>query len=80
MFLFFFCVKVGDICIRDEDEVATKGVGARNERHLCAINYNVRTGIEIVVGLLDNIMAGMKIPAGEEGSSQGYYLKGEDRK
>lgn len=54
-------------------------MGARNERHLCAVNYNVRPGVEIVQGLLDIIMIAMKIPYNEEGRGEGYYLQGEDR-
>lgn len=66
--------------MKDSDAVATKGVGARNVRQLCAINYNVRGGVEIVQGLLDNIMLALKIPYSEEGSQEGYYLVGTDCK
>lgn len=65
--------------VRDPSSAKTKGVGARNERHLCVVNYNVRGGVEVVQGLLDNIMVALKVPFAPEGGSEGYYLKEKDR-
>lgn len=64
--------------VKDSCSIATQGTGARNRRHLCAINYNVRAGMEVVQGLLDNIMIALKVPYTEEGSLKGYYLEGKD--
>ncbi|XP_071518478.1 phenylalanine--tRNA ligase beta subunit [Panulirus ornatus] len=70
--------EVSDVVIRDGCPSATRGTGARNQRHLCAINYNVKPGIEIVQGLLDNIMIALKVPFATDNSLKGYYLEGED--
>lgn len=66
--------------VRDPSSAKTQGVGARNERHLCVVNYNVRAGIEVVQGLLDNVMVALRVPFAPEGGSEGYYLKEKDRK
>lgn len=71
-------MQVADVVVKDSCPIATQGTGARNKRHLCAINYNVRAGMEVVQGLLDNIMIALKVPFTEEGSLQGYYLEGKD--
>ncbi|KAK7074494.1 hypothetical protein SK128_019460 [Halocaridina rubra] len=70
--------EVSDVVVKDNSSETTRGVGARNERHLCAVNYNVRAGIEIVQGLLDNIMIALKVHFSEENDSSGYYLEGKD--
>ncbi|XP_042217448.1 phenylalanine--tRNA ligase beta subunit-like [Homarus americanus] len=70
--------EVADVVFRDSCPTTTRGTGARNERHLCAINYNVKAGIEIVQGLLDNIMIALKVPFTPDNSAQGYYLEGKD--
>uniref|UniRef100_A0A2P2I5K4 Phenylalanine--tRNA ligase beta subunit n=1 Tax=Hirondellea gigas TaxID=1518452 RepID=A0A2P2I5K4_9CRUS len=70
--------EVSDIGVRDSRESATRGTGARNERHLCALNYNVRAGVEVVQGLLDNIMLALKIPYNEDADGVGYWLEGKD--
>ncbi|KAB7504331.1 Phenylalanine--tRNA ligase beta subunit, partial [Armadillidium nasatum] len=67
-----------DVVVKDKDPEATKGVGARNERHLCAINYNVRGNVEIVQGLLDNVMLALKIPFSVDGVEESYHLEGKD--
>ncbi|KAB7496385.1 Phenylalanine--tRNA ligase beta subunit, partial [Armadillidium nasatum] len=69
---------VSDVVVKDKDPEATKGVGARNERHLCAINYNVRGNVEIVQGLLDNVMLALKIPFSVDGVEESYHLEGKD--
>ncbi|KAL7632225.1 UNVERIFIED_CONTAM: hypothetical protein RMT77_017441 [Armadillidium vulgare] len=70
--------EVSDVVVKDEDPESTKGVGARNERHLCAINYNVRGNVEIVQGLLDNVMLALKIPFSVDGVEGSYHLEGKD--
>ena len=44
--------EIADVVVKD----ASKDVGARNERKLCAVNYNKTPGFETVHGLLDRIM------------------------
>uniref|UniRef100_A0A0P4W7L9 Phenylalanine--tRNA ligase beta subunit n=1 Tax=Scylla olivacea TaxID=85551 RepID=A0A0P4W7L9_SCYOL len=70
--------EVADVVVKDSCPIATRGTGARNKRHLCAINYNVKAGMEVVQGLLDNIMVALKVPFTEDGSTKGYYLEGKD--
>ena len=48
-------------------------VGARNERHMCAVNYNKSSGFEVIHGLLDRIMQLMEIPPAD--GNKGYYIK-----
>lgn len=73
-----FILQVSDVVVKDSCPSATGGTGARNQRHLCAINYNVKAGIEIVQGLLDNIMIALKVPFAADNSLKGYYLEGKD--
>lgn len=51
-------------------------VGARNERWMCAVNYNKSSGFEIVKGLLDRVMQLMEIPF--QKGSDGYYIEACD--
>ena len=53
-------------------------VGARNERHLCAIFYNKNSGFEVIHGLLDRIMQLLDIAPTKDGS--GYFIKQCDGK
>ena len=64
--------------VKDSCPIVTGGTGARNRRHLCAINYNVKAGMEVIQGLLDNIMIALKVPFTEDGAMKGYYLEGTD--
>jgi len=70
--------EVSDIVLPESEPSLSRGTGARNERHLVAINYNVRAGMEIVQGLLDNIMVGLRVPFTEDEGPKGYYLQGND--
>ncbi|KAA0194747.1 hypothetical protein HAZT_HAZT010002 [Hyalella azteca] len=70
--------EISDVCLRDNRASHTRGTGARNERHLCAINYNVRAGVEVLQGLLDHVMLALKVPFNEEAQGQGYWLEGKD--
>jgi len=70
--------EVSDIVLPESNPLLSRGTGARNERHLVAVNYNVRAGMEIVQGLLDNIMVGLKVPFTEDEDTKGYYLMGHD--
>lgn len=66
--------EISDVVFKDSN----KDVGARNERHLCAVNYNKSSGFEIIHGLLDRIMQLLEIPPTQDGN--GYYIKAsEDR-
>nr|XP_022336972.1 phenylalanine--tRNA ligase beta subunit-like [Crassostrea virginica] len=64
--------EISDIVLRD----SSKDVGARNERWMCAVNFNKSSGFEIVKGLLDRVMQLMEIPFGKE--NNGYYIQACD--
>lgn len=49
-------------------------VGARNERHFCAVYYNKNSGFEVVHGLLDRVMQLLNVPFMNDGQSGGYSL------
>ncbi|XP_065842811.1 phenylalanine--tRNA ligase beta subunit-like [Oscarella lobularis] len=55
-------------------QVNTKDVGARNERWLCAVNYNRAPGFEVVHGLLDRIMELLEVSPRSGENETGYYL------
>lgn len=57
-------------------------VGARNERHICALYYGKTPGFEIVHGLMDRLMQMLNIPFSEK-SGNTYQIKatnGENKK
>lgn len=66
--------EISDVVLKD----GTKDVGARNERHLCAVNYSKSPGFETVHGLLDRVMQLLEVPPTSQGNSSGYYLRGAD--
>ena len=51
-------------------------MGARNERRLCAVNYNKSPGFEVIHGLLDRVMQLLEVPPG--GGDAGYCLKASE--
>lgn len=61
--------EISDVVIKDDGSE----VGARNERHICAVNCNKNAGFEVVHGLLDKIMLLLEVPWSK--SDSGYYLK-----
>ena len=67
--------EISDVVIRDP----TNEVGAKNERRICALNYNKSPGFETVHGLLDRIMQLLEVPlAKSKDSFDGYRLNGMD--
>ncbi|ROT72894.1 hypothetical protein C7M84_008703 [Penaeus vannamei] len=70
--------EVSDIVLRNKCAATTRGTGARNHRFLCAVNYNVRGGMEVIQGLLDNIMIALKVPFADQDNARGYTLEGKD--
>ena len=66
--------EISDVVLKDR----VKDVGAKNERHLCALNYNKHSGFETVHGLLDRVMQLLEVPPVAQGEAVGYYLKGSD--
>ena len=40
-------------------------VGARNERHLCAVDYNKTSGFQVIHGLLDRVMQQLGVAMGK---------------
>lgn len=61
--------EVSDCMFKDE----SKDVGARNQRQLCAVNYNTSSGFEVIHGLLDRIMQLMDVKPATD--STGYCIK-----
>lgn len=59
------------------DILTVPEVGARNERHFCAVNYNKSSGFEIIHGLLDRFMQLLQIPFNRD---TGYYIRSCDGK
>ncbi|XP_043252421.1 phenylalanine--tRNA ligase beta subunit-like isoform X1 [Colletes gigas] len=66
--------EVSDVILRDN----TTEVGARNNRHLCALYCNKSDGFEIIHGLLDRILHVLEIPWSVGENSDGYYLLAVD--
>nr|KAG5691848.1 hypothetical protein BaRGS_033452 [Batillaria attramentaria] len=58
------------------DHLMPCDVGARNERRLCAVNYNKSPGFEVIHGLLDRVMQLLEVPPG--GGDAGYHLRASD--
>ncbi|XP_059141902.1 phenylalanine--tRNA ligase beta subunit-like [Physella acuta] len=63
--------EISDVIYQDP----SKDVGARNERRLCAINYNRSSDFEVIHGLLDRVMQLLQVPFGGAG---GYTLEAGD--
>lgn len=68
--------EVSDVVIRDNETE----VGARNERHLCALYCNKSAGFEIIHGLLDRVMNQLEISWDINKDNSGYYLRAADGK
>ena len=66
--------EISDVVLKD----LTKDVGAKNQRQLCALNYDKKPGFETVHGLLDRVMQLLEVPPVSQGDCKGYYLKGSD--
>lgn len=54
-------------------------VGARNERHVCALYYGKTPGFEIVHGLMDRVMQMLGIQFSTENGNT-YQIKASDGK
>jgi len=63
--------EMGDIVRQDP----TKDVGCRNERRLCAVNYNRSSEFEVIHGLLDRVMQLLEVPFGGD---DGYHLEADN--
>ena len=50
-------------------------MGSRNERRLCAVNYNRSSEFEVIHGLLDRVMQLLEVPFGGE---DGYHLEADN--
>lgn len=61
--------EISDVVYKDK----STDVGARNERRLCAVNYNKTSGFEVVKGLLDRLMMLLEIPFAND--KKGYYIR-----
>jgi phenylalanyl-tRNA synthetase beta chain len=60
--------EISDVVVKD----STAEVGARNERHVCAVNCNKNAGFEVVHGILDRVMQVLEVPWDK---ANGYSLK-----
>ena len=49
---------MSDVVVKD----AESEVGARNIRHLCAVNYDKTPGFELVHGVLERLMQLLEVP------------------
>lgn len=54
---------------------ATKTVGARNERHLCAVIYDKLASFAEMNGVLDEVLKLLEVPSEPDGGNCGYYLR-----
>lgn len=54
---------------------SSSDTGAKNERRLCAVNYNKSPGFEVIHGLLDRVMQLLEIPFSSNKESNGYCLR-----
>ncbi|XP_055863997.1 phenylalanine--tRNA ligase beta subunit-like [Biomphalaria glabrata] len=63
--------EISDVIYQDP----SKDVGARNERRLCAVNYNRSSEFEVIHGLLDRVMQLVEVPFG---GPMGYELESGD--
>ncbi|XP_031845222.1 phenylalanine--tRNA ligase beta subunit [Nomia melanderi] len=63
--------EVSDIVLKD----STMEVGARNNRHLCAVYCNKSDGFEIIHGLLDRVLQVLEIPWSVNENDNGYWLR-----
>lgn len=65
--------EISDVVLKD----ATKDVGAKNQRNLCALNYDKSPRFEVIHGLLDRLMQLLEVPpASSPNDPDGYYLRG----
>ncbi|XP_065841069.1 phenylalanine--tRNA ligase beta subunit-like isoform X2 [Oscarella lobularis] len=64
--------ETSDVVFKDSQ----KDVGARNERHVCAVHYDKSPGFEVIHGLLDRIMQLLEIKPSDD--DEGYYLRASD--
>jgi len=66
--------EISDVVLKDP----SKDVGAKNQRNLCAVNYDQSPKFEVIHGLLDRVMQLLEIPSVPVGDVTGYYLQGCD--
>jgi len=64
--------EISDVVLRDP----SKDVGAKNQRNLCALNYDKKPEFEVIHGLLDRLMQLLEVPPSSgPGSPDGYHLR-----
>ncbi|XP_062505124.1 phenylalanine--tRNA ligase beta subunit-like [Corticium candelabrum] len=64
--------EISDVVFTD----TSRDVGAKNERRLCAVNYNKTPGFEVIHGLLDRVMQLLEVAPSKD--SKGYHLRAKD--
>lgn len=72
--IWLFCINN----LRIYEKIFFIDVGARNERHICAVYCNKNSGFEIIHGLLDRLMQLLEIPWDLQKCGMGYHLKSCD--
>lgn len=68
--------QIADVVLQDPKHE----IGARNERHLCAVYCGMSSGFEIIHGLLDRVMQMMNVPLATAGSNSGYSIAPSESK
>ncbi|KOC68937.1 putative phenylalanine--tRNA ligase beta subunit [Habropoda laboriosa] len=66
--------EVSDVILKDSNVE----VGARNNRHICAVYCNKSDGFEIIHGLLDRMLQVLEVPWNANKNEHGYYLRAVD--
>ena len=67
--------EVSDVCLLD----TSKDVGARNERHICALYSSTTSGFEQIHGVMDKVMQACGVPPAPKGKpEEGYSIQEGD--
>jgi phenylalanyl-tRNA synthetase beta chain len=66
--------QIADVVLID----GNNGIGARNERRLCAVINNQSSGFEIIHGLVDRVMQMLAVPLVPVGQEGEYYIMPSD--
>lgn len=66
--------EVSDVVFSNKEEE----VGAKNERHLCAVYCSKASGFEVIHGLLDKIMTALSVKRDSQKTGIGYSIRASD--
>jgi phenylalanyl-tRNA synthetase beta chain len=62
--------EISDVVVKNE----TSEIGCSNRRHLCLIHFGTLSGLELIQGMLDRVMAMLKFPQTTVDPRSGYYV------